>query len=283
MKNTIKNILLGVFIVSLTACSYSPNSLKEIYSHLGSDLSDDIKESINLNPKQEAQIDHYADELMKWHRHNKLPEYAQKLSQLASYVERGNLPLPVLDATLKQMSDFPHFEQATHLTPYLAAAAHSLSDAQIKQLEKSLNDEFQKSKYEIKTTSLEKMVYENTQHTFRFLGSPLTSEQSKIVKEEAKKFHDLRWLELQNEKKWNQQLIAILRESDSQQFTQQFVQLWNHPTIKLKGKALQKERENQLRLAELIKTLVMKLSPEKRGKLVAQLMSIRNTLSEMAN
>ena len=272
-----------LFLLNITACSYSPNSLKEIYSELGSGIADQLKEPIDLSSSQATKIDNYANEMMKWHRKNKLPEYSQTFLRLAAYIQQENLPLPVLQSTLKKLNEMPHFEQARHLTPLMNDVAQSLTKSQISQLEQSFKDEYQKTKYEIKTKKLANVINEDTNLMFHFIGASLNSEQKKILKAESKKFHDLRWLELRNEKQWNDRFIALLRRANSPQFNQQFAQLWHLQTIKFQGKALQQKQQNDQREAKLIKTLIMKFNREKKSKLASQLTSISNTFSEMAN
>lgn len=283
MVSIMKKNLIALFLLSLTACSYSPNAFKEMYNDLGSTISGELKDPIDLSPNQEAKVDNYANEMMKWHRRNKLPEYAQIFSQLASYVQNNNSSVPALQAMLKRLDDMPHFEQAKHLTPIMIDIAKTLNKSQVTQLAKSLNEQHQKTKYEIKTEKQATVISEEVNQLFTFIEVPLNDEQRKILKVEATKFHDLRWLELQSEKKSDDRLIALIKRLDAPQFDSQFSQLWNLQAGRLKGRALQQQQQNDHREAYLLKTLIMKFSTEKRNKLASQLTSISNTFSEMAN
>ena len=278
-----RRILIALFLLSLTACSYSPNAIKDVYNDLGSEISSDLKGSIDLSSDQAKKVDNYANELMKWHRREKLPEHAQTFARLASYIQENDSSVPELQVILKKINVMPHFDQATHLTPILTDVAQTLNKSQVTQLAKTMNDNYQKERYEIKTEKHATIVSEEISQLFRFFGIPLNSEQRKILKAESKKFHDLRGLELQSDKKNKDRLIALLKRSDIPQFRSQFSQLWNSKTENLKGRALQQQQQNDRREASLLKTLVMKFNADKRNKLVSQLTSISHTFSEMAN
>lgn len=283
MIRMIKVILMGLFFLSLTACSYSPNALKEAYAGMATDLSDELKELVDLTPTQATKVDHYTDELLKWHRKNKLPEYSQTFLVLASYVQQGDISTQELQKTLGKLEATSLLSQAKHLAPLLIDLVRSLSDSQISQLEKSLKNDYQKNQHEMKTENMANDMNEDIKHLFGFMRVSLNAEQKKILKAESKKFYNLHWVELQHEKQWNKRFIALLKRSNSPQFNQQFTQLWDSQSVKYEGKALQQKRLNEQRQAKLFKTLIMKFSAEKRNRLASQLISISSTLSEMAN
>jgi len=283
MKNMIKNLLIALFFLSLTACSYSPNAFKEVYNKLESDISEELKQPMDLSLSQAAKVDAYASKVMKWHRKTKLPEYSQSFLKLASYVQQEDIPLTELQTVLKELEAMPVIVPAHHLTPMLVNMALTLNESQISQLEQALKDEYQRAKYEMKTEKYANDISNEMNYLFAFMGVNLDAKQEKIVKAESKKFYDLRWFEIQEQKKWNERLITLLRRSKSPQFRQEFTQLWDSQGAKYKGKVLAQKRQNEQREARLIKALVSKFGVEKRNKLVSQLTSISNTLSEMAN
>lgn len=278
-----RKILIVLFLLSLTACSYSPNSLKEAYKEFASDISSDLKEPIDLSPQQEATVDDYVKKMMRWHRSNKLPEYAQTFAQLASYVQMDNPSVSRLQASLKKINDIPHFEQAKHLTPMITDVAKTLSKSQISQLVTSLNEEYQKERHEIKSEKQATVIEEGVNQLFSFIEVPLNQEQRKIIKAESKKFHDLRGLKLQSERKLEERFIVLLRQPHTPHFSAQFSQLWNSKAESLKGKALQHQQQNDRREASLLKKVIMKFNTDKKNKLASKLTSISYTFSEMAN
>jgi len=286
MKNRINNLSkLFVLIVffSLSACSYSPQMLKEAYSELGSDFGNEIKQTIDLSATQNAKVDHYISELMKWHRQNKLPEYSQLLSHVASSIQQPKPSVVVFQKALMTMQDVPHFDQARHLTPMMADIANSLSRAQISQLEKSLKNEYEKEKYEIKAKKLPRDITQGYAQLFSFLETPLNAKQKKILKDESVKFYDLRWYELQYYESWYKRFVSLLKKPKSPQFRTQFAKLWNTRETRYTGAVLQKHQQNIKRQATLLTTLIASFDQEKKNKLASKLQSMSNTLSELAN
>ena len=81
MLKLIKHSILILLLSNLFACSYSPNALKEIYNELPEEIAGDLTESIDLSSQQTTAINSYANDMMQWHRHHKLPEYSQIFMQ----------------------------------------------------------------------------------------------------------------------------------------------------------------------------------------------------------
>ena len=257
--------------------------LKEAYSELGIEFANDLKQTINLTPTQNARLNHYVTELMKWHRQNKLPQYSQIFTRLASAVQQETPSIPVFQNALMQLDGMPHFEQARHLTSQLADIADTLSANQVLQLEKSLNNEYQKEKYEIKTKKLVNEFTQGMEQLFAFAEVPLNAKQKKILKDESVKFHDQRWYELQYGKAWNIRLISLLKKPRNPQFKAQFTQIWNNRRVKYTGKVLQQRQQDIKRQAKLFSTLIAMFDQDKKNKLALKLQSISDTFSELAN
>lgn len=288
MFKLIKISILLLFFINLTACSYSPVSLKEIYNEIPSELADDLKDPLNPTAEQNAMIDDYVQHLMQWHRRNKLPEYSQSFAKLALLVRQEQITSPQLQVALKQIEGIPHFDQATHLSYKMLAVAKSLTNQQITQLDKSLKDEFRIESLEIKSEKYTDEVNDSIKMVLRIIGINLNAEQINLVKQETKKLHDIRNLELQAEKQWSNQMITLLKQSKLPQhqapyFESRFVQLWNSQHQMLKGSALQLDKQNTETMKHLIRQLIMSFEPEQKVDLSKQLTSISRTFSEMAN
>jgi hypothetical protein len=281
MFNPIKNILLFLFIINLTACSYSPDSLKELYAEIAPEFADEIKKGINTTPQQSAMIDDYTKQLMQWHRRNKLPEYSRLFANLASLVEQDNIPVTQLNTVLNQLDAMPHFEQATHLTHKMIAVAESLSSQQISKIEHITNNEYRQDVLESKQESYSQETVDDIKIMFSFLGINLNAHQRQSIKIKVKKLHDIRPYELQAEKRWNKQFISTLRQSNNPNFAARFKQSWDIKEQLLTGKAYQLEQQNNLLMTNLIKELISSFTPEEKNKLSRQLMSISHTLGEM--
>ena len=282
-KKLITSLLLLTSLFVLNACSYSPNMLKDAYGKLGSDFSKQLKHSMDLSPQQTAKVDHYVSELIKWHRQNKLPEYAYLFSELASSVQQDKPSTVVFQKALSQISEIPHFEEAKHLTPLVASLANSLTEAQISQLETTLNDELQKEKYEIKTQNLANDIKEGTEELFAFIDIPLNVQQKTFLSRESVTFQDLRWYELNYHKRWNDRLIRLLKQPRTPQFASQFAQIWDSREVQYTGEALQKRQQDLKHQAQLLVTIIRLFDQEQKSKLASTLDSMSRTFSELAN
>lgn len=282
MFNTIKNFLLLLFVVNLTACSYSPESLKELYAELGTEYADEIKQGMHPSPQQSAMIDDYTTQLMQWHRHHKLPEYSRNFARLADLVKQDNIPVSQLSMALKQIDDMPHFAQANHLTHKMVAVAELLTSQQISQIEKALNNDYQQDVLDSKNNPYTQEMIDDTKIMFRFLGITLNSNQQQLIKTKSKKFHDINTYKLQAEKQRNEQLMSVLRQLDNPNFTARFQQIWNKDDVVLTGKARQLELQNNAVMVDLMKTLISSFTAAQKDTLSRQLLSISDTFGEMA-
>ena len=283
MLKLLKSSLLFLLFINLSACSYSPESLKENYNDLVSDFSKDLKAPFDLSPQQSAMIDDYSTQLFKWHRHSKLPAYAQNFSVLAKEVQQNNPDVLIIRNSLADIDKIPHITQATHLNKNMEAFSKSLDKGQISQLEEFLDDEYQSDALEIKKEDFTVEVSDNVKSIFQFMNLTLNTNQLTLISTYAKHFHDIRHHELHSEKDWNQQMIALLRQKDHPDFSTRFAYLWKAQDSNLTTNALKFDQQNTLLQAKLIKALIISLTPEQRNQLTNQLISISNTLSEMAN
>ena len=281
MFNSIKNFLLFLFVISLTACSYSPDSLKELYAEAGPEFADEIKKGITTTPQQDAMINDYTKQLMHWHRRNKLPEYSRLFANLASLVEQDNIPVAQLNTALKQLDAMPHFEQATHLTYKMVSVAESLSSQQISKVEQIINNEYQQDVLASKQKAYSEEIVNDIKIMFSFLGINLNADQRQSIKIKVKQLHDIRPYKLQAEKRWNKQFINILRQVNNPNFAARFKQSWNTKEPLLTDKGYQLEQQNNLLMANLLKALISDFTAEEKTKLSKQLMSISDTLGEM--
>jgi hypothetical protein len=277
----IKNFLLLLFAISLTACSYSPDSLKKLYADTASEYAEEIKGAINPSAQQSAMIDDYTKQLMQWHRRNKLPEYSRYFAKLATFVKQDNIPVAQINTALKQMDAMPHFEQAGHLTYKIAAVAELLTSQQISKIEQTINNQYQQDVLAIKNKTFAQEVMDDTKTIFRFLVITLNSNQLQLIKARSKKFHDIRPYELQAEKQLNKQLISVLRQTNNPNFLARFQQVWDRDQLVLAPKARQLKQQNNALMAGLLKELIASFTAEQKDTLSKQLMSISDTFGEM--
>jgi len=280
MKHIIHSCLVSIFIALLYGCSYSPNSLEAFYNDMASEVADELSHSIDLNSAQRSEIEIYASELMQWHRHNKLPLYAQHLASLSAGIREGNLTAAKLKQTLIVFDSVPHFEEASHLTPRIARVANSLNDKQVNQLQQLFKRQLAEAELDIKNTSYAKDNQQAIKYIFRFINVALSDQQWQQINRDLSQLHDTRYLELNQESNWNKQLMHVLKQRRQPQFIPRFTQLWN------KNESLQhlpQVKQNFQVWTRLLMHLFKSLSPEQRAQLASQLDSMSNKLSEMAN
>jgi len=279
----IKRSSVLIAFLCLTACSYSPDALRNSYGEMATSVSDDLKESVDFSVAQNAKIDDYASQLMQWHRRHKLPEYSQHLSKLATLISNDSVTASSLKPIVDLMDGAPHFEQSGYIAQTLAEVAQTVTSTQVDQIAASMKNEHEQTALEIKQVSLVKERGKNIRQLFMFLGVKLTAAQQHIINTEAPKFHDLRQQELEMEVKDDNDLIALLRNTQDSQFVPRFVENWNKPDSQLTGQVQQLEQANKRQAVDLLSKLIMSMDTNQKTVLTEKLLSISQTLALMAN
>jgi hypothetical protein len=198
-------------------------------------------------------------------------------------VQQQNPHLPTLRRSLADFEEIPQINQATHLNVKMETFVKSLDNGQISQLEQFFNDEYQSGALKMKNENFVADINDTIKALSHFMGVTLNAKQLKLISTRTKRFHDIRHNELHAEKVWNQQLIALLKQKNLPDFSARFSYLWKTQDANLKGNALQLQQKNMTLTASLVKDLITSFTPEQRNKISKQLLSISNTLSEMAN
>lgn len=279
----IKRSSLLIAFFYLTACSYSPDALRSSYSEMATSVSDDLKESVDFGTEQNAKIDDYASQLMQWHRRNKLPEYSQHLSKLATLISNDSVTTSSLKPVIDMLDGAPHFEQSGYISQTLAEVAQTVTSSQVNQIAASMKNEHQQAALEINRVSHVKEASKGVRQLFILLGVKLAAAQQHIINAEAPKFHDLRQQELEMEIKDDNELLSLLRNPQDPQFVPRFVQSWNKPDSQLAGQALQLEQANKRRAVNLLTKLILSMDFQQKTVLSEKLFSISQTLALMAS
>ena len=283
MIQMIRNLVISFFILSLSACSYSPSLVKEMYNNLATDMFDEIKESVSLNSAQSTSVDALSKEFVQWHRRNKLPEYSQDFSKLAMQIQTGRASEKSWQRFFRKMDGMPHFEEANHLLKKMPRIARSLSDKQILQLEQNFLKQNKEEAKEIRADKLSEAMNKEMEEMFKFIGIKLSDKQMGIVSEGTNRVYDTRWQELEANKLENKSLIMILRQRNHPQFESRFIQLWRSQDQFLTKDARLKQKQNDRVMSQTVKALIDSFTPKQKSKFTSFLFSISQTFKEMAN
>lgn len=287
MKYLIKIYLLFATALLITSCSvYSPSLLRASYDNLAAEVAEDIKKSAVFSRSQETEIDDYANQLLVWHRKNKLPDYAQTFADLAKKIEQGE---SISYELVKQFSDeiaaFPHLDEAGDTSFKMAEIAASLSDFQVEQVAKFIEEEFDESKDKSLSqsfTSASKDIVEGAESLANMMAVKLTKAQLTQIKHAIQARHDLREQEIAAEKVWNDKLLALLEQRHGEKFAADFVEHWNNTSQLLTGAAYERKLQNADLRASIIRDLLVSLDGKQKRMLAERLASISAELNSMS-
>ncbi|HID83349.1 MAG TPA: hypothetical protein EYP51_13450 [Thiotrichales bacterium] len=287
MKNLMKIYFLFAAALGAASCSvYSPLLLRASYDNLASEVAEDIKKSAGFSKTQEAAIDDYANQLLAWHRKNKLPDYAKMFADLAEKLEQGgNISYELVKHFSDEITSFPHLDEAGDISFKVADIAASLSNAQVEQVIKSIEEEFDESKEELLDTSFasaSKDIVEGAESLASMMAVKLTKAQLAQIKHAIQARHDLREQEMAAEKVWNDKLLALFERRHEKKFAADFVKHWNNTSQLLTGLAYERKLENADLRASIIRDLLVSLDGKQKRMLVERLTSISAELISMS-
>ena len=167
----------------------------------------------------------------------------------------------------------------------MADIAASLSDVQVEQVTRFIEDEFDKSKEELLSqtfTSASKDLVEGAEYLANMMGVKLSKDQLAQIKHAIRARHDLREQEIAAEKAWNDKLLALLEQRHEKKFAEDFVKHWNNTSQLLTGLAYERKLENADLRASIIRDLLVSLDGKQKRMLVERLTSISAELISMS-
>jgi len=282
-------IFFGLFIVAfiVSACSvYSPSMLRASYNNLPVEIAGYIKSTAEFTKPQEAAIDDYANELIVWHRREKLPGYAERFVDLASLIERGvTVPFEKLQEFTGELVAFPHFNEAGEITLKLATIATTLTDDQVAQIRKFADEENDDYRDEILNQSFTAVtddIVEGVKTLAGLLGVRLNKSQLTNIRNAVALRYDLRQQEVLAEQAWNDELMDLMGRRHDKGFQAEFTRLWNTSDQLLTGVALEQKQQNEELMASVLRDILLSLDEKQKQKLVERLASIGEEMRAMS-
>ena len=279
-------IIICLSLLSLTACSYSPSNLKSSYNNLGKEYVRELKQLADYTPEQNKKLDIYGKELMQWHRKNRLPAYASVMQSLSSKLDNPQEPSRTdLNDLIKLMAAYPNFHESQENNTQLAQLASNLSDEQLAQLSKHIEDggkdlsEYFQTSWETRKRDNVRMLSD----TFSYLKVNLSNKQLDIVRKHVNYQRDLKDLFIASSDKWNNTLITLLSKRHEQGFVKKFAHHLSNDNLpkRLLQEAPAEAKHNDNISINMYKELFASLTKQQKSTLAAQFKSISKTLTEL--
>lgn len=135
-------VFLLLAMLTLSACSYTPETLRNAYHNLGKDYARELKQMSSFTAQEQAQIDDFGTQIQQWHKQQKLPGYANTMQGLATALKtQGAIPRNQLANFMDLLEGYPHFNEARAVNLHLAELARQLKEPQYAQIAAQLREE----------------------------------------------------------------------------------------------------------------------------------------------
>ncbi|HIO97662.1 MAG TPA: hypothetical protein EYG71_07020 [Leucothrix sp.] len=204
---------------------------------------------------------------MQWHRKNRLPAYASVMQSLSSKLENAQEPSRTdLNDLINLMTAYPNFHESQENNTQLAQLASNLSDEQLVQLSKHIEDGV-------------RMLSD----TFSYLKVNLSNKQLDILRKHINYQRDLKDLFIASSDKWNNTLITLLSKRHEQGFVKKFAHHLSNDNLpkRLLQEAPAEAKHNDNISINMYKELFASLTKQQKSTLAAQFKSINKTLTEL--
>ena len=282
-------IFILLTLLTLSACSYSPEMLQKSYNNLGKDYAAEIKQMGDLTNEQSKAIDDFGRDIQAWHRSNQLPIYTALMTRLSNKLQRNEtLSHADLLEFISMLNTYPDFHKATASNYKLATIAKTISDNQLTQMINSINEKTNDFEEELLGMSKEKMQREHVRmvnHIMKFLGVNLTKQQLNLVRQHASHYHDQRKELIAATRQWNNTFFEIMKKRQQADFTKMFVDhlKTDNTYTQLLQYSPNKTKENDQMGATMLSELLASLSDKQQAELNKNLQSIGETLTGLMN
>jgi len=282
-----KTLLFCFAVITISACSYSPKMLKDSYNNLGKEYAKELKQLSDITPEQSAGLDTFADDLMIWHRKNRLPVYANLVKKLSLKIESPQGPSKADFYTLmKLIKAYPNFYESHSANLKMATLATTLSDKQFAQISERINEEtrdFTEHFQQITWEKRKRNGVKSLSNILSYLNVNLTNTQLDIARKHSNYYRDLKNIYIESNEKWNNTLIELLSKRHEQGFVKKFTAHMQNDNLhkRLSQTAPVETKHNDQISANMYKELFASLTKQQKVILASQLKSINKTVTEL--
>lgn len=274
-------------VLSLSACSYSPEQLRMMYNGMGKAYAKDLKQMADFNDEQRAQLDEFGQQAQQWHRQHRLPSYTTLINRMGTKLQQdGTATHHDIGQFMDMMQGYPHFNEASAVNYRLGKLAQTISTTQRDQIITNLQDE-QRTEVtavraltpEIRQQSLVKTV----DNIMEYLGVELSKSQLDIAREFAPKFHPLGEAHLTAQARWHTQLENLLRQHKQADFPERFAKHMqsDNDSYLLRQQEPELAKANREQAILMIQAINASLDEEQRKTLAETLLSMGETFGGM--
>lgn len=272
---------IGVMLL-LAGLIFSACSLRMTYNYLDWILLWYVDDYVSLTAEQDELFDQATIELLDWHRYFELPRYKDFIISIR---DAQNSPM-----NRRQVLTF--FDEISRLwetllkktAPHLIYLAQQLTDEQVEQIDKTLQDKHEELQEEYESRSMQKRLQFRRERAVElfddWLGA-VTDVQLRMIEEWSKKRHDTTSAWLAYRDKWRRHLIALLKARYETNFHRNMEEFLLNSRKLYTLVQTQVAAENRLHLAQLIAVISSALSTDQRTHLQQKLAGLATEINDL--
>ncbi|WP_152208240.1 DUF6279 family lipoprotein [Marinobacter changyiensis] len=266
-------ILITVLALLTSACS----STRMAYRYADWGIVWWVEDFITLTDSQKAELSQSIDTYRQWHCSAELPRYADWLGSLEADI--SNPPLEAQDVARRQSELLLALDRMlVEAVPIATALLATLSDEQIDELSRNMaanqaekEAEFLDPDPAVALQQREQRILERAE---RWLGS-LNEEQKATIAAWNRARGDQTDIWLEGRARWQQALLAVLQERQSETFGSAMERLIRD-SAEVRGERYEAMiTQSRPALASLMSNLVTQSKPQQRSHLTTELAELR--------
>ncbi|MGH1484643.1 MAG: DUF6279 family lipoprotein [Cellvibrionaceae bacterium] len=285
---TLKSFLLLCITITIFSCGHSENYIKKMYLELDREIATDYKKYAEFSFEQEEKIDIIAQDMLLWHRKEKLPEIRQLFTAIREELSStGSLNTSLLNESINTLNNPFTFTASDDISMAFAQFAFTVSDAQIIQIieavkyeEKEATTLLENSSIAQQTTQIKKRI----RSIFKSLGVRLSKEILNDIDATLSQRVDITPQQIIANTDWNNHFVEILEQRDNvtqKQFTERFVKHWEKSDKIYKNADLATWLTNQQIVVQSLEKIIETLDSDEKATLHKRLGNYINVIDEL--
>ena len=267
--NTMRSLLVVVFIIFLTSCSS-----KLAYNNLDWWVYWYMDDYIELKDEQEEKFDAHLQNWLSWHKKSELTRYKAQLEDIKKQIQNDTLNSSIVYNNLELARS--HWERVRdEVSPELAAIAKTLDDEQVvtlfAALEKDNKEEEEERQEALEKSEAQRLKdrIERIQETISERIGDLSKEQKQIVSTYAQQFISTgdAWIKYRRNIQNAARKLFVSRKQN-ERFEQELVSLMQNPDNYKSDVYKQSSAHNMTVTATLLAEIFSTLSEKQRQTLI---------------
>ncbi len=258
-------------------------SLRITYNYLDWILPWYVDDYVNLNDNQEDFFDRATIELLDWHRYAELPRYTDFITSIKD-AQNSPMSREDVEAFIDEIS-WLWKSLLKKAAPHLAQLARQLTDEQVEQINRALQDKNEELQKKYGSRSVKEQRQQRKEKTAELLDDWLgavNDAQLQLIDQWSNDRQETTTAWLAYRDSWRVHFIALLMGRYEENFPQKMEEFLINPRKLYSPDYAQAAAENRVQFSQFVADISLVLSSDQRDHLQQKLADLAADLNELS-